>query len=51
VASEDKTNTYEETVNRTSEPPTEVTVEEERSITTKPSGDVETYEVESVSTP
>jgi len=51
VASEDKTNTYEETVNRTSEPPTEVTVEEERSITTTPSGDVETYEVESVTTP
>jgi hypothetical protein len=52
VASEDKTNTYEETVSRTtSEPPTEVTVEEERSITTAPSGDVETYEVESVSTP
>lgn len=52
MASEDKTNTYEETVSRTtSEPPTEVTVEEERSITTTPSGDVETYEVESVSTP
>lgn len=52
MASEDKTNTYEETVSRTtSEPPTEVTVEEERSITTTPSGDVETYEVESVSAP
>jgi len=51
VASEDKTNTYEETVSRTSEPAGEVTVKEERSVTTSPSSDVETYEVESVTTP
>lgn len=51
MASEDKTNTYEETVSRTtSEPPTEVTVEE-TTVTTAPSRDVETYEVESVTTP
>ncbi|MEW6603305.1 MAG: hypothetical protein AB1351_01285 [Thermoproteota archaeon] len=49
MASEDKTDTYEETVSRTdSEPPTEVTVREERTVTTSPSSDVETYEVESV---
>ena len=51
MASEDKTNTYEETVSRSSEPAGEVTVKEERSVTTSPSSDVETYEVESVSTP
>jgi hypothetical protein len=46
VASEDKTNTYEETVSRTtSEPPTETTVTEERSVTTSPSGEVREYEV------
>lgn len=47
VASEDKTNTYEETVSRTtSDPAGETTVTEEKSITTTPSGDVETYEVQ-----
>jgi len=52
VASEDKTNTYEETVSRTtSEPQTEVTVTEERARTTAPSDDVEAYEVQSVTTP
>lgn len=52
MASEDKTNTYEETVSRTtSEPPSEVTVKEERTITTSPSSDVETYKVEAVETP
>lgn len=52
MASEDKTNTYEETVGRTtSEPPSEVTVKEERTITTSPSSDVETYKVETVETP
>ena len=51
MASEDKTNTYEETVSRTaSEPEAESTIEE-RSITTAPSGDVETYEEQSVTTP
>lgn len=52
MANEDKTNTYEETVSRTtSEPPTEVTVTEERAITAAPSDDVEVYEVQSVTTP
>jgi len=52
VASEDKTNTYEETVSRTtSEPAAETTITEERAITTTPSSDVETYEVQSVTTP
>lgn len=51
MASEDKTSTYEETVSRTtSEPEAETTIEE-RSITTAPSGDVEAYEVQSVTTP
>jgi hypothetical protein len=50
VASEDKTNTYEETVSRTtSEPEAETTIEE-RAITTAPSDDLETYEVQSVTT-
>ena len=50
MASEDKTNTYEETVSRTTSDPVaaETTVTEERSITTVPSGDVETYEVQPV---
>jgi hypothetical protein len=53
VASEDKTNTYEETVTRTTSDPVtaETAVTEEGSITTVPSGDVETYEVHSVTTP
>jgi len=52
VTSDDKTNTYEETVSRTaSEPASETTITEERSITTSPSSDVETYEVQSVTTP
>jgi hypothetical protein len=47
VASEDKTNTYEETVSRTtSEPAADVTVTEETAITTVPANDVETYEVQ-----
>ena len=53
MASEDKTNTYEETVTRTTSDPVtaETAVTEEGSITTVPSGDVETYEVHSVTTP
>ncbi|MDP8903401.1 MAG: hypothetical protein M3M86_06520 [Thermoproteota archaeon] len=48
MTSEDKTNTYDETVSRTtSEPPADVTVTEERAITTVPASDVETYEVQS----
>jgi hypothetical protein len=53
VASEDKTNTYEETVTRTTSDPVtdETTAAEEGSITTVPSSNVETYEVQSVTTP
>jgi hypothetical protein len=51
VASEDKTSTYEETVSRTTSEPEEETTIEERSITTTPSGDVETHEVQSATTP
>jgi len=41
MASEDKTDTYEETVTRTtSEPPTEVTVREERVVTTSSSDEL-----------
>jgi hypothetical protein len=48
VASEDKTNTYDETVSRTtSEPTADVTVTEETAITAAPAGEVETYEVQS----
>lgn len=48
MTSEDKTNTYDETVSSTtSEPTADVTVTEERSITTVPASDVETYEVQS----
>jgi hypothetical protein len=48
VASEDKTNTYDETVSRTtSDPTSDVTVTEETAITTVPAGEVETYEVQS----
>ncbi len=51
MTSEDKTNTYDETVSRTtSEPTADVTVTEERSITTVPASDVETYEVQSETT-
>ncbi|MFL6474047.1 MAG: hypothetical protein ACJ701_03415 [Nitrososphaera sp.] len=51
MTSEEKTNTYEDTVNRTtSEPTADVTVSEETTITTVPSGEVETYEVESETT-
>ena len=48
MASEEKTNTYEETVSRTSSEP-EAT--DETAITTARAGDVETYEVQSVTTP
>ncbi|HEY6757243.1 MAG TPA: hypothetical protein VI037_07625 [Nitrososphaera sp.] len=51
MASEDKTNTYDETVSRTtSEPTADVTVTEETAITTVPAGEVETYEVQSGTT-
>ena len=51
MTSEDKTNTYDETVSRTtSEPTADVTVTEERSITTVPASDVETVEVQSETT-
>jgi hypothetical protein len=47
VTSEDKNNTYDETVSRTaSEPTADVTVTEEKTITTVPASDVETYEVQ-----
>ncbi len=51
MASEDKTSTYEETVSRTTSEPEGETTIEERSITTTPSGDVETHKVKSVTTP
>ena len=53
MASEDKTNTYEETVTRTTSDPVtdETAAAEEGSITTVPSSNVETYEVQSVTTP
>ena len=53
MASEDKTNTYEETVTRTTSDPVtdETTAAEDGSITTVPSSNVETYEVQSVTTP
>lgn len=48
MTSDDKTDTYEETVNRTtSEPTADVTVTEETSMTTVPARKVETYEVQS----
>jgi len=48
VTSDDKTDTYDETVSRTtSDPATDVTVTEETSITTVPARKVETYEVQS----
>ena len=48
MTSEDKTDTYDETVNRTtSEPTADVTVTEETSMTTVPARKVETYEVQS----
>jgi hypothetical protein len=48
VTSDDKTDTYDETVNTTtSEPTADVTVTEETSITTVPARKVETYEVQS----
>jgi arginine utilization protein RocB len=47
VASEEKTNTYEETVSRTTSEP-EAT--DETAITTAPPGDIETYEVQSATT-
>ena len=48
MTSEDKNNTYDETVSRTaSEPTADVTVTEEKTITTVPASDVETYEVQS----
>ena len=51
MTSEDKTNTYDETVSRTtSEPTADVTVTEETAITTAPAGEVETYEVQSETT-
>ncbi len=54
MASEDKTNTYEETVSTTTTSDAvtgETSVGEERSITALPSSDIETYEVQSVTTP
>ncbi len=51
MTSEDKTNTYDDTVNSTtSEPTADVTVSEETAITTVPPGEVETYEVQSEAT-
>ena len=47
MASEEKTNTYEETVSRTTSEP-EAT--DETAITTAPAGDIETYEVQSATT-
>jgi len=48
VTSDDKTDTYDETVSRTtSEPTADVTVTEETSITAVPTRKVETYEVQS----
>jgi hypothetical protein len=47
VASEEKTNTYEETVTRTTSEP-EAT--DETAITTASAGDIETYEVQSATT-
>jgi hypothetical protein len=48
VTSDDKTDTYDETVSRTtSEPTADVTVTEETSITAVPARKVETYEVQS----
>jgi hypothetical protein len=47
VTSDDKTDTYDDTVSRTtSDPATDVTVTEETSITTVPARKVETYEVQ-----
>jgi len=47
VTSDDKTDTYDETVSTTtSEPATDVTVTEETAITTVPASKVETYEVQ-----
>jgi|Tabmets5t2r1_1033131.scaffolds.fasta_scaffold00025_16 hypothetical protein len=58
MSGEDKTSTYEETVSRTKSDPeadteteTEVTVVKEESITPAQSSDVQTYEVQSVTTP
>jgi hypothetical protein len=52
VASEDKTDTYEETVSRTtSEPAAEATATDDTAITTASAADIETYEVQSVTTP
>jgi arginine utilization protein RocB len=48
VASEEKTNTYEETVSRTTSEP-EAT--DDTAITTAAPGDIETYEVQSATTP
>ena len=51
MTSEDKTDTYDDTVNSTtSEPTADVTVSEETAITTVPPGEVETYEVQSETT-
>ncbi|MDQ3848521.1 MAG: hypothetical protein M3261_06160 [Thermoproteota archaeon] len=51
MTSEDKTNTYDDTVSSTtSEPTADVTVPEETAITTVPPGEVETYEVQSETT-
>ncbi|MDQ3837631.1 MAG: hypothetical protein M3270_11995 [Thermoproteota archaeon] len=51
MTSEDKTNTYDDTVNSTtSEPTADVTVSEQTAITAVPSGEVETYEVQSETT-
>ena len=51
MTSEDKTNTYDDTINNTtSEPTADVTVAEQTAITAVPSGEVETYEVQSETT-
>ncbi len=51
MTSDDKTDTYDETVSRTtSEPTADVTITEETAITTVPARKVETYEVQSETT-
>lgn len=48
MESRDKTDTYEETVSRTtSEPASEATITDERTVTTGPAGKTEEYEVRS----
>jgi hypothetical protein len=49
VAGEEKTNTYEETMNRTASDP-DTTATDEKPIATASDGNIETYEVQSVTT-